>query len=96
LLKFCVKILFCKHYFSPLNTFLRKRKDPGSGSIPLASRIPIPNNAWRFSVTYELSWKKITGTIMKGDEEKEHIFFCLTLFSMAGMFFAGKAGADAE
>jgi hypothetical protein len=28
LLKFCVKILFCKHYFSPLNTFMRKGKDP--------------------------------------------------------------------
>jgi hypothetical protein len=27
-LKFCVKILFCKHYFSPLNTFMRKVKDP--------------------------------------------------------------------
>ncbi len=26
--KFCVKILFCRHYFSPLNTFMRKRKDP--------------------------------------------------------------------
>ncbi len=24
---FCVKILFCKHYFSPLNTFMRKGKD---------------------------------------------------------------------
>jgi hypothetical protein len=28
LLKFCVKILFCKHYFSPLNIFMRKGKDP--------------------------------------------------------------------
>jgi hypothetical protein len=28
LLKFCVKILFCRHYFSTLNTFLRKGKDP--------------------------------------------------------------------
>ncbi len=28
LLKFCVKNLFCKHYFSPLNTFMRKGKDP--------------------------------------------------------------------
>jgi hypothetical protein len=29
LLKFCVKILvFCKRYFSPLNTFMRKGKDP--------------------------------------------------------------------
>jgi hypothetical protein len=28
LLKFCIKILFCGHYFSPLNTFLRKGKDP--------------------------------------------------------------------
>ncbi len=25
---FCVKILFCKHYFSPLNTFMIKGKDP--------------------------------------------------------------------
>ncbi len=24
LLQFCVKILFCRHYFSPLNTFMRK------------------------------------------------------------------------
>ncbi len=28
LLKFCVKILFCMYYFSPLNTFMRKEKDP--------------------------------------------------------------------
>ncbi len=28
LLKFCVKILFCRHYFSPINTFMRKKKDP--------------------------------------------------------------------
>ncbi len=28
LLKFCVKILFCRHYFSPLNTFMRKGKEP--------------------------------------------------------------------
>ncbi len=28
LLKFCVKILFCNHYFSPLNTFMRKGEDP--------------------------------------------------------------------
>jgi hypothetical protein len=27
-IKVCVKILFCKHYFSPLNTFMRKRMDP--------------------------------------------------------------------
>ncbi len=26
-LKFCVKILFCKHYFRPLNTFMRKEKE---------------------------------------------------------------------
>jgi hypothetical protein len=25
---FCGKILFFKHYFSPLNTFMRKGKDP--------------------------------------------------------------------
>ncbi len=28
LLKFCVKILFGKHYFSPLNSDMRKGKDP--------------------------------------------------------------------
>jgi hypothetical protein len=28
LLKYCVKILFCNHYFSQLNTFMRKGKDP--------------------------------------------------------------------
>jgi hypothetical protein len=28
LLKFCVKILLCRHYFSPLNTSMRKGKDP--------------------------------------------------------------------
>jgi len=27
LLKFRVKILFCKYYFSPFNTFMRKGKD---------------------------------------------------------------------
>jgi hypothetical protein len=27
-LKFCVKILFCKHYFSP---FMRKGEDPDPG-----------------------------------------------------------------
>jgi hypothetical protein len=34
LLKFCVKILFCKHYFGLLNTFLTKRKDPESDPDP--------------------------------------------------------------
>ncbi len=28
LLNFCFKILFCKHFFSPLNIFMRKGKDP--------------------------------------------------------------------
>ena len=26
--QFCIEILFCKHYFSPLNTFMRKGKVP--------------------------------------------------------------------
>jgi hypothetical protein len=26
--KICIKILFCRHFFSPLNTFMRKEKDP--------------------------------------------------------------------
>jgi len=61
LLNFCVKILFCKHYFSPLNTFMRKGKDPdpdpylvtnrsGSGRPKnmriLRIRIQIPNTDW--------------------------------------------------
>ncbi len=67
LLKFCVKILFCKHYFSPLNTFMRKGKDPdpdsylwlknGSGSgrpknIQIRSRIP--NTAITISYFFSL------------------------------------------
>jgi len=28
LLKFCFKILFCRHYFSPLYTFMKKGKKP--------------------------------------------------------------------
>jgi hypothetical protein len=28
LLKFCFNISFCRHYFSLLNTFMRKGKDP--------------------------------------------------------------------
>ncbi len=35
LLIFCVEILFCKHYFSPLNTIYEKREGSGSGSVPL-------------------------------------------------------------
>jgi hypothetical protein len=53
-LKFGVKILLCKHYFSPLNTFMRKRE--GSGSVPLTNRsgwptnmrIRIPNTACKY------------------------------------------------
>ncbi len=26
--KFCIKILFCNHYLSPINTFMRKGEDP--------------------------------------------------------------------
>ncbi len=40
LLKFCVKILFCKHYVSPLNTFMRKGKDPDPELDPYPS---VPN-----------------------------------------------------
>jgi hypothetical protein len=35
--KFCVKSLFCKHYFSPLNIFMKKGERSGSGSIPLTN-----------------------------------------------------------
>jgi hypothetical protein len=34
LLTFCVTMLFCRHYFSPLNTFMRKGKDPESDPDP--------------------------------------------------------------
>jgi hypothetical protein len=44
LLKFCVKILFCKHYFSMLNTFMRKGKDPDPG--PLTNGFGRPKNMW--------------------------------------------------
>ncbi len=62
LLKVCVKILFCWHYFSPLNTFMRKREGSGAGSAPLTNGsgsgrsknmrilriwIRIPNTAWK-------------------------------------------------
>jgi hypothetical protein len=32
--KVCVRILFCKHYFSLLNTFMRKGKDPEPDQDP--------------------------------------------------------------
>jgi hypothetical protein len=35
LLKFSVKILFFKIYFSPLNTFMRKGKDPDPYLSPM-------------------------------------------------------------
>jgi hypothetical protein len=36
-LKFCVKILFCKHYFSLHNTFMREGSGAGFGSVPLTN-----------------------------------------------------------
>jgi hypothetical protein len=87
LLKFCVNFLFCNHYFSPLNTFLRKGKDPGSGSPTLlaGSRLRI-----------KLIKKNYRDRPERCRIRRAHIF-CLTVFySMAGMFFAGEAGADAE
>jgi hypothetical protein len=59
-LKFCVNNLFCKHYFSLLNTFMRKGKgsesEVGSRSVALRPkdmrilriRIWIPNTACFF------------------------------------------------
>jgi hypothetical protein len=44
LVKFCVKILFCRHYFSPLNTFMRKGKDPrGPKNADPADPDPVPD-----------------------------------------------------
>ncbi len=46
---------------------------------------------------YELSWlKNYRDRRHERWRRKKHIFFCLAVFSMAGLFFAGKAGADAE
>ncbi len=42
-IKFCVKNLFCKHYFSPLNTFYKKRE--GSGSRSGAGSILLTNGS---------------------------------------------------
>jgi hypothetical protein len=36
-LKFCVKILFCKHYFSSFITFMRNEKDPETDPDPYLS-----------------------------------------------------------
>jgi hypothetical protein len=33
--KFCIKILFCKHYFRLLNTFMRKGKSSEPDPVPL-------------------------------------------------------------
>ncbi len=41
LLKFCVKILFRKHYFSLPNTFMRKGKDPEPDSDPDPKTTPL-------------------------------------------------------
>jgi hypothetical protein len=40
-------MLFCRHYFSPLNTFMR-REGSGAGSLPLTngSGSERPNNMW--------------------------------------------------
>ncbi len=49
LLKFSCNILFCKHYFSPLNTFMRKGKDPDPyGTVPLTNGYGSgkPRNTW--------------------------------------------------
>jgi hypothetical protein len=40
--KFCIKILFCNHYFSPLNTFYEKRE--GSGLVKNGSGCGKPKN----------------------------------------------------
>ncbi len=69
--KFCVKILFCSHYSSPLNTYLRKGKDPdpylwlmnpGGPKIYGTGSGSFPNTAFyvgkivKFVVVQNLSW----------------------------------------
>jgi hypothetical protein len=44
LLRFCVKILFYRHYFSPLNTLMRKREGSGRHKrIPNTNFIEFPH-----------------------------------------------------
>jgi hypothetical protein len=44
---YCIKMLFCRHYFSPLNTFMRKGKDPESDPyLWLINRIREAKNMW--------------------------------------------------
>jgi hypothetical protein len=33
----CNSLSFCRHFFSPLNTFMRKREGSGAGSAPLTN-----------------------------------------------------------
>ncbi len=71
LLKFCVKIVFCMHYFSPLNTLMRKGKvlepdtyiwliDPGglkiSGSCGSGSGSGSPTLDVTYQKTSILTW----------------------------------------
>jgi hypothetical protein len=51
--KICVKILFCKYYLSPLNTFIRKGKDPEPE--PDHMRIRTPNTRFK-CLTVKVSW----------------------------------------
>ncbi len=41
LLKFCVQILFCRYYFSPLHKFMKIKKDPDS-YLRLMDPVPDP------------------------------------------------------
>ncbi len=76
-LTFCVKILFCKHYFSPLKTFLRNGKDPEpdtdpylwlmdpdpQGPKPCGSQIRIPSTGiWYSFAVLHLPCKKPNNT----------------------------------
>jgi hypothetical protein len=57
LLKCCVQILFCEHYFNPLNTFVRKGKEPDPGRpknmriLCIRFRIRVPNTARNHRIT---------------------------------------------
>jgi hypothetical protein len=53
LLKFCVKILFCRHYFSLLNTFMRKGKDPVPDPDPVTGGPKTPKNMRPFQIFLE-------------------------------------------
>jgi hypothetical protein len=63
LLKFCVQILFCKHYVSLVNTFMKEGKDPD----PI--RIRETQHCWEQNKAYLFSCQDVTHGLQKIAEQ---------------------------